>query len=251
MSTGLTSPTATYPVPNDQHPSSRVPTNDQLHILESAYDELVRPGQRAFRRPGLMVPLLITFLTTGGAASGTRLIESPNVIGQVIRLNSRHGEVTSPSPVLQHGDRVDYELKRIRALTELSMNDMAHLCGIKRRQLYNLLDGSETEPHRAANIRRITNVIEKWSYRFPRPEMLRSALLAPLDREQQDFITLASSSAETNAIAKAIDLFENYMQRLGSANPVIRVSSSPATVRQEAVEQLRSLYGEDSPSARA
>jgi len=79
---------------------------------------------------------------------------------------------------------------------------------------------SSDNQNRAADIRRIANVIEQWSHRFQRPEALRSALLAPLDDTQWDFITLASSSDQPHAIAHAVDLFESYMQRLGTANPV-------------------------------
>ncbi len=251
MCAALTSPTETYPVSKDQYLDIRVPAQDKPPTLESAYDELVPSGQRVFRRQGLTVPLLITFLTAGGAATGsaaassTRLIDAPNLIAHVVKLNSGHGTVTFPSATIEQDDRVNHELAQIRALTGLSVNDMARLCGIKRRHVYNLLDGGETEPHRAANIRRIAAVIEGWSHRFQRPEALRSALLAPLDGRQRDFITLASSSNEPNAIATAADLFEGYMQRLGNANPVVRMGVSSVTGRREAAEQLRDLYGEN------
>ncbi len=255
MCAALAFPTETYPVSKDL--SLDLPAQGSLPMLESAYDELAPSGQRVFRHQGLAVPLLITFLTVGGAttgsaaASSTRLIDAPNQIERVIKPHSGRGTVIFPPAAIEQDDRVNHELGQIRALTGLSVNDIARLCGIKRRQVYNLLDGGETEPHRAADIRCITNVIEQWSHRFQRPEALRSALLAPLDDRQRDFITLASSSDQPHAIANAVDLFESYMQRLGTANPVVRISASPATSRREAAEQLRDLYGEDNASAGA
>jgi len=252
MSTKLPFPTETYSIPKDQYLDAYTPAQLKLNTLASSYDELVRPEQQVFRRQGLAVPLLITIVTVGGssagaATAGARPIDSFNINGHMTKPSSGRVEAVTSSAVLQQADCVERELRVIRTLTGLSVNDIARLCGIKRRQVYNLLDGGETEPHRAANIRGITSVIEEWSHRFARPEALRSALLAPLNNKREDFITLVSSADDPPAIAAAIALFGSYIQRLGSANPVIRVGSSSTANRKEAVELLRSLYGEDSP----
>lgn len=252
MCAALLSATETYPMTTARNVDGQGIGDSGLPIAESPYDELVSSGPQVLRRPGLTVPLLITFLTVGGAAApfSTRLMEAPNILAHANKVSARPGTGSPTAMVIEQDDRVHRELAEIRALTGLSVNDIARLCGIKRRQVYNLLDGSETEPHRAANIRRISQAIGQWSHRFQRPETLRSALLAPIGDNQEDFITLASSPDQA-ALAMAIDRFEEYLRRLGRATPAFRSTATSPAGRRQAVEQLRDLYGDNITSSDA
>lgn len=140
-------------------------------------------------------------------------------------------------------ENVADELKAIREYSVLSVADIARLCGLRRRQVYNLLDGEATEPHRAARIRRLGARIVRWSKRVSSPATLRSALLAPLDEELRDFVTIMSSEAP-NAEQEATSLFDAYLDSLGSARPITRTASRGREGRLESLQHLRELYGD-------
>jgi predicted DNA-binding transcriptional regulator AlpA len=137
---------------------------------------------------------------------------------------------------------VAQELERIRETTELTVADVARICGLKRRQVYNLLDGEPTEPHRAARIRKLSEMLMGWARQFPRPADLRSALFAPLGSDQRDFVTMMEQT-EGHDISEAVAAFQAYLDRLNGGRPIWRTSSpSPARAR-EAVQQLREYSG--------
>ncbi len=237
-------------------------TNQLSSITETYWlEDALKAGHRSTSPPTGDVPRPaqtfeifrgVTSMIFGVGSTGTGLRGPGHIVdASGIRIEASGGirvaEVLS-SPSLVRDDRIDHELSSIRSLTDLSVNDIARLCGIKRRQIYNLLEGGETDPHRAANIRRIAQSIEKWSGRFPRPSMFRSALLAPLDNAQRNFIDIASAD-ESGAVTRAIARFEEFLDGLGTCKPVTRVTHSPVGSRSGAVGNLRAIYGDDDTAA--
>lgn len=154
-------------------------------------------------------------------------------------------------PAVPLSDDVSSELKRIRALTALSVADIAQLCGIKRRHIYNLLDGELTGPHRAARIREILNHIDKWAGQFREPATLRSVLLAPLDHEGRSFISLASLEDDPGAVQSAAYRVDRYIERLQGRKPVMRVASPTNNGTVKAGDILHELYGQEEPPPEA
>jgi hypothetical protein len=146
--------------------------------------------------------------------------------------------------VATSADSVPDDLARIRELTTLSVADIARLCGVKRRQLYNLLDGQPTDPRRARHIRALRAAIERWARRLPDPITLRSVLFAPLDEDRRDFVALAAAD-EPAGLTRATAAVDAYLARLGDGRPVHRASSSAPGAAAAAARDLRRLYGED------
>lgn len=141
-------------------------------------------------------------------------------------------------------DDVSAELKRIRALTALSVSDIAQLCGIKRRHIYNLLEGEPTGPHRAALIRAILTHIERWADLYKDAITLRSVLLAPLDHEGLNFLSLASAENDPAAVQSAAYRVDRYIERLEGRRPVARITGQIRSGAIEAGQILRELHGE-------
>ncbi len=156
----------------------------------------------------------------------------------------------SSDPSATGGDTVAEELVLIRDLTALSMNDIARLCGIKRRHVYNLLDGELTEPHRATRIRSIARIIKEWAGKFSDPTMLRSLLLAPLEHTGRDFIAIAASE-DIKDVEVANHMLRVYVARLNGARPVTRRTAQVLGKAERAAQTLRDVYGEGSTSPEA
>lgn len=174
--------------------------------------------------------------------SSTRAVD-----GSVLKLSD--GPFPSPQPATG-GDTVAEELAVIRNLTMLSMNDIARLCGIKRRHVYNLLEGEPTETHRAIRIRSIARVITEWAEQFPDPTTLRSLLLAPLEHTGRDFIAIAASE-DSKDVDVANHLLKAYVARLNGARPVTRRTAQVPGIVERAAQTLRDVYGEGSASPEA
>jgi hypothetical protein len=165
-----------------------------------------------------------------------------------------YGAIVSASealPAVPLSDNVSSELKRIRALTALSVADIAQLCGIKRRHIYNLLDGEPTGPHRAARIREILNHIEKWAGKFREPATLRSLLLSPLDHKGCTFISLVSIEDNPGAVQSAAYQVDRYIERLQGRKPVTRVAHSMNDGTVRAGQIIHELYDREEPPPEA
>ncbi len=150
--------------------------------------------------------------------------------------------VIAPVP-MEASDSVGNELRVIRQLTALSVTDVARLCGVKRRHLYNLLDGEPTESHRAARIRSIAEAVEQRASLFREAADFRSALLTPLDYQGHDFIAIVSSD-EPSALAVGCRYLDAYVERLQGARPMTRFIGQTPNMSHEAITHLRELYGE-------
>lgn len=211
----------------------------------SSDDQGLVPGSRPFQRLELSSP----YRGTTVLAVNIECLFAPC---------SEFGAVDATSPVAffapeHHPDSelggayevssVADDLEVIRTLTSLSVVDIARLCGVKRRQLYNLMEGEPTEPHRAARIHKLRIALERWAKRLPNPLMLRSALFAPLDSDQRDFVTMVEAK-DGHDLSDAVEAFESYLWRLGSGRPIVRTGGPGAHAGSKALQHLLELHGD-------
>jgi hypothetical protein len=223
------------------------------------YEELLTSQPRRIHLAGIAVPVLIGMLHMGTGsvgATGTFTGATPSIFSadqaftSAAPVPARATLVRySPAPAtLPQDDRVADELEAIRSLTGLPVHDIARLCGLQRRQVYNLLDGLETEPRRAAAVREVARSLAVLAERLGSQAALRSAILAPLDAQGRTFLDLASRQS-AGSVARAAAALDAYLDRLGGARPPLRVASARRQDRAEAVRLLREMHGDDTPAA--
>jgi transcriptional regulator with XRE-family HTH domain len=70
----------------------------------------------------------------------------------------------------------------LRARLGMSVDDVAAMCGVGRRHLYNLMSGSSTRTSQEAHIRRLADLVDQlWNAVEASPQRLRSIALHPIE----------------------------------------------------------------------
>ena len=84
-------------------------------------------------------------------------------------------------------------VRALRERTALPASEVAHMLGVRRRQLYKLAEsGSSTTPDREARLHALNEVVDELYARFGDPTIVRSCLLAPIGKDLNSFVDLVS-----------------------------------------------------------
>jgi hypothetical protein len=85
-------------------------------------------------------------------------------------------------------------VRALRERTALPASEVAHMLGVRRRQLYKLAEpGSSTTPEREARLHALNEVVDELDARFGDPTIVRSCLLAPIGKDLNSFVDLVST----------------------------------------------------------
>lgn len=214
-------------------PWDRLTENDRLHFADE-FGELESAPELQILR------LFVSHVgTVGGRAFG-----SPSLfVGNGIWL---HADRPAPEPL----SRI---VQQLREWIDLPAGDLARLCGVGRRQFYNLFGGStRTSANREAHIRLVHEIVEGLRSASGQDRgRLRSALLMPLQPDYRSFLETASSQDPEATRAMGRELID----RLSAGDvegmfprpaPSFRSSSPDAEAQAlEAIREASSVAGDD------
>ncbi len=117
-----------------------------------------------------------------------------------------------PSALLHHGS-VGEVLHELREMIDLPVQDIARMCGVRRRQFYNLMNGtSGTTPAQERRMRdlhaKVTILYDALGHQGSR---VRTALLTPLDGEGSFYDAVVGG--DTDEIDRAFELLGEQVRR--------------------------------------
>jgi transcriptional regulator with XRE-family HTH domain len=136
---------------------------------------------------------------------------------------------------------LDEVVTELRARLGMSVDDVAAMCGVGRRQLYNLMSGSTTRTSQEAHIRRLAAHVDAlWQAVDGSPQRLRSIALHPVDGTTFYEAAVAHDSTRMSLLARdLVDAVEAGQLRGAIRRP------SPRRRRQARPGAIAELYGDD------
>jgi hypothetical protein len=136
---------------------------------------------------------------------------------------------------------VEAVVNDLRARLGMSVEDMATMCGVGRRQLYNLMSGSSTSTGHEAHIRRLAHLVDQLSAIVDgSPQRLRSIALHPIDGTTFYEAAQAQDPEQMDAVTQQLLQAIDAGKLSGVVNrpsPRSRAHMRPGT--------LAELYGDD------
>jgi transcriptional regulator with XRE-family HTH domain len=136
---------------------------------------------------------------------------------------------------------LDELVTELRARLGMSVDDVAAMCGVGRRQLYNLMSGSSTRTSQEAHIRRLAALVDQlWSVVDRSPQRLRSIALHPIDGTTLYEAAVARDPAQMSSLSRhLIEAVEAGRLRGAIRRP------SPRRRRHARPGAIAELYGDD------
>lgn len=90
----------------------------------------------------------------------------------------------------------------LRDHIDLPVQDIAKMCGVERRQFYNLIDGTTKKPQQEAHIRLVFEIAAELHERLGDAQSVRAALLTPLEGTGFDSLYEISTQLDADQLRR-------------------------------------------------
>jgi hypothetical protein len=149
---------------------------------------------------------------------------------------------------VQHpGLSVTEAVRKLKERTGLPASEVAHMLGVRRRQLYRIEETGSTTPEREVRLRAINDVVDDLYARFGDPAIVRSCFLAPVGQDLQSFVDIAGSGD----VLSAREALFSYLERRGARGvPEYIERPSKSARRQQDVSELARSTSDIAPDRR-
>ena len=141
-------------------------------------------------------------------------------------------------PVTTASAPVAAAVRRLRDRSGLPASDVAQMLGVRRRQLYKIVESGSTTSDREARLHAINDVVDNLYAEFGDSSTVRSCLLAPIGPDLRSFVDLAAEGD----VRTAKEALDEYLKKRGD-RPIPTYSERPRRSerrQQELAELARS-----------